>query len=702
MRSQPSHIYLLIAILLAVLLGVTALMRIPPLNPYSASYVETCQAVIIKPTRSNIARPVKHLWLDLESGKLGDIRPTPKQAGIATCDSVSSSNSITYQYLAATDLPSQGLTWVDFSLPIGYPSLVGGRYAVCASQQNLHYIDLHDPSPHPKTVKINQISGDAFVSYCEGNFFVLKEYNAKKPTQNGFAGIYRISGQGPELVAEVDLGPDLLLQDKVLYSTDRKTTRIQRHAFPTGERLDDLPLSEELLEQIKQDKALSLGLISPVLLLVKQDLNATVGGAPETTYTHLNLETQQVYATPEGNWLPARGELFRVENEAGKRKPPAILYESSVNGLKPALSRLAAFSYDENKTLWVRRYETEPTTFGHFEGQLLLGDGRFGLTIDLIDPFTGQTTRRLQPIRHLVWLLPLVVICLLVWTRCWFIITANVLPAWASLTTLATGGLALFTLYLWAWGFIPSYPSVPIFNYCHGIFLGLTTATLAWLVLGRKRIGTRYLPVIGVLSCLLVVARYIFSDDLRYAGEAFVTTLVPACLTMLPVLGLRWLGVQWFRDDHSAPGPDQPASRIVMRDFFIAAACAALLLTTLKPVMDRLQVPEVSELVIIGSVCMTLGSLFIVLTCQHRNHHIAISCELFAFALIASLLVEVLYPFVFSHSLFADRMDYAWVLFRVIATSLVCLHVVLYAYRCQGWRLAKFSGSSVRSNAEIR
>ena len=565
----------------------------------------------------------------------------------------------------------------DFEFPSWF-EIVGERYAVgLEGNRQMNVLDLLEGKYVTLPVKGDYLSEipPAFSGTSnESSFprFYISDFSSNPANPGYEVTIYEIDNAQPKKVETIHFGSDFSVQDNTLFGVSKDKKRIERYSIDDFEKLDDLQLSSEIQEKLSAKPKLALGILDKTLLLTESMPNGAV------QYEHFDLKTQERLSIPQGRWLPARGEL---------RGTPTIFYHS--NG--QVADHLMSFDRDTDQVLWEKEFGHEITCFGRIDEHLIFGDGRYGATIQLVNSRTGKVERQFRPFGFAAWLIPLFVIFAAFWGVLWIRESSAIIPPWLNLIPLAGIPLLLLTAYLVKWDYIPGVPNLHIFNYCHGIFVGLTFAGFSWLILGRTRVGLRYLPVIGILSLLVVICRLIFSD-FRFAAEAFTSTVFPGIVVLLPAALLRWSGFRWKRYlDQGSTGPEvEKQSGIPIRDLFIAAACAAVLMAVLKPVLSRLGFPNLDMHFLVGTTLALIGASVLLICTQSTSK----SALRFAYGLIACLLVVAsrLKPCILSlrdREFFVMRMSFQLVLLRVIVTALLAQFAVLLTYRSRGWRLER-------------
>ncbi|MEM8735668.1 MAG: hypothetical protein AAGG44_15645, partial [Planctomycetota bacterium] len=241
--------------------------------------------------------------------------------------------------------------------------------------------------------------------------------------------------------------------------------------------------------------------------------------------------------------------------------------------------------------------------------------------------------------------------------------------------------------------------SMPIYNFCHGLFLGLANGACLWLVLGRTRFSLRYLPLLGVISLELVICVLTFTE-VRFAGEALVSTLVPAIVACIPMIGIRLAGFRFqLITNPSGAAEDLPENqddrkRLSIRDLLLASFGFAVFVACLKPALEAFQVPTIDVRILIGTGIWMLTTA-VLLTCgQSRLHRLRQLVAVLAIAILAAILVESLYTFVTGQTFGLPRMDQILVIGRVLAAATLTQYCIHSIYAAHGWRLTRAMASA--------
>lgn len=370
-------------------------------------------------------------------------------------------------------------------------------------------------------------------------------------------------------------------------------------------------------------------------------------------------------------------------------------YTVLVDTASQRLSKLVVVSLENESQSWTLDLSTQPSEVYRHGSSLIVVGRKLGCTVQVFDIESGKLKSRWQPFASVAWAAPMMLGLFPVLTLSLFALKPW--PAWASVAITCLLFLTALLGYLWRWDIIPGPPIIPLFNYCHGLFLGLGVAAFAWLTLGNTRISLRYLPAIGVFSLQLLICRFVFSDNFRTAAEAFTTTFIPCLIASVPLVVIRLLGFRCCRVETSS-STSSSNTRVPIRDLFIAAAGAALLSACLRPFFSRLELPEVGLQFVVGSTLLVIGVLA-ALTAQIKQRLIFALGALVATAIYLSLGVDALYEFITGKMPYPASLDYQAVVLRVVATSLVTLWVVLLSFRFDGWRIARTHPSNDRTEA---
>lgn len=393
------------------------------------------------------------------------------------------------------------------------------------------------------------------------------------------------------------------------------------------------------------------------------------------------------YLTLEGNAMSissgrSRSLFYRLEDLFPLKSPENVSYLSSVSDNED-LVLIAEYVDDkiwtsvlnirDNTELWRRPFKNNIIAYDQSGGRATLISQDFGGSFEIFDQITGQTLRRRQPMAWFAWALPLMALCSAVW--CWRLsdyCSSTNRSRWLGFAALGVLFLGPLCIHLLWWGY-DLWP-LELHQYTQGFFVAALTASIAAFIYGADRLVVRSIPVIAIMVCLILLVRSMISDN-ALASEAVVTTILSCAPTALVFLSIRWLPRIFRRSAQEKSN----ASKMPMRDLFLASTLAACVLGAAVPLIRSAQINQfwasnfhmalIAEAIFVASA----GGILLVQLANWRWLMI-----LLIVALLTVVLFEGLYHFVTTkHLLGMARNSYASVLFRVFGTATLVLPFLL-------------------------
>ncbi|MFN3189599.1 MAG: hypothetical protein ACE361_03665 [Aureliella sp.] len=678
-RARPWSAGLILGLGLLIILLIVQIRLQPPLNRYGVGFSEPDQQVLIY-TDTLLPGDVRvfPLRLDLESGELKppDQRPAPQRTGTAQFVLPHA------QRVEAVYRDSNGqLQRERVLIPSrSNGSLISERYVVAFDNERCELIchDLH----HIEQGYVNEKRNGANSGWVTplGNAsrtFMLKEWFS-----NGTDActLFRIENRSLKVIKAWPATPNnqvsTLFFEGEIYRADCAQRMISRHSIEDGTELGQIEFpSEVTAEEIKGGTQIRLARGCFVVS------RPPVPDADTRIYTLPSLKQMSTRRSHSPTVLDVEKPWLLVVDVTSN--PP---------------TRILGWNRMTDEAAWEIEFSVEPTLFENVGDQILLGYPKAGYTFDLIDPSTGNLIRRLQPFAMTVWLLPALCIGFFFWTGA--VALAPIASPLQKIPIVAIVLLIAMLAYLAYWRLIPGYPAVPLFNTCHGLFLGLANAACIWLVFGRTRISLRYLPLLGVISLQLFICILVFFSP-RFASEALVSTLVPALMAGIPMIAIRLTGCrfQLGSTNDSGTGTDSARSatameashskRLSIRDLLLASLGFAVFVACLKPALDFFQIPALDSRIIIGTgIWMLLTTIFLV-GVQSRKRGLRLLTVCAAVTIFAAVMFESLHNFTTGQNLGRPRMDRILVITRVLAAAALTQYFVQFIYASHGWRLTR-------------
>ncbi|MEM8736543.1 MAG: hypothetical protein AAGG44_20095, partial [Planctomycetota bacterium] len=474
---------LALSLVLLIILLVTQIRWQPPLNRYGIGFSKPDQQVLIY---TDMLLPgdvrVFPLRLDLESGELRspDHRPEPRRSGVTQFILPNAQRAEAVYRSTDGQLARKRVVIPSRS----NASLIGERYVVAYDNQrsNLVCHDLHDVEQGYFSEKRNGANSGWVTPLGDSpDIFLLKEWFS-----NGTDActLFRIENRSLKPIKAWPATPNnqvsTVFFEGELYLADSAQRTITRLGVKDGFELGQMEFpSEVTAKEIKSGTQIWLA------------RGCFVVSRPAVP----NADTR-IYTLP--SLKPLSTERSYSPTVLGVEEPWLLVVD--VTSDPP--TRILGWNRSTDEAAWEIEFSIEPTLFENFGDQILLGYPKLGYTFDLIDPASGDLVRRYRPFAATTWLLPTLCIGFLVWVLA--VSRAPVGLPLIKLSIVATIFLLALLAYLGHWRLLPGSPSMPIYNFCHGLFLGLANGACLWLVLGRTRFSLRYLPLLGVLSLELV------------------------------------------------------------------------------------------------------------------------------------------------------------------------------------------------------
>ena len=664
---NKANLLLALSFLFFAALATCVIFWLPPITRYSFGISIPGQDVVISPRTAN--QPSTNLRLELTSRQMLDSRrETPAKTGIHLLN-----NSLGERQFEAGIRDSQGrLRWVDFQCD-GFPILLRDRFAVATKDNQLVSIDLQDDTQPKQFV---DLKGDAFalepIVGSDGQFLVQQRVANLMLDWT----LFSVGSGGLDAKASWPAANPTTQVGSELWELDLPGKAVNIRTLPAGTVTERLSVPPEFY------RAASVSGVE----CFAQGPFFVVSNSAASTQEIFKLPNFAKMNLPSSDLFPAR---------LGSDTDIKVFFD--VAAVDEGL--LLGWDTKNNKLRWEHCVHNEPTLYEKIESNLAIGYPGMGYTIDIIDGVTGRVVDQIQPYRFAVWLLPLLLIGWFTWLVV-YCRRGNKRPILQVLVGSGTS-LAALILYMAYWRLIPGYPQVPLFNYCHGLFLGFAIAAYTWLVFGKTRLSLRYLPLLAVLSLQLFICGFVFSNDYRFAAEAFISTMVPASVVAIPMLLVRWAGFRFenlsrgFLESKDAAKNER---RFPIRDLFIASLGFAIFLACLKPALNWLDLPTIDPLIIFGSASVICGGIAILLSAQSKAAYVRWSCLLLVLFLYLSLVGEALLEFTLGHYwYFPERMSMIPLVYRVIATAFTTQYLIQSAFAGAGWHLCRQQSSVLGS-----
>lgn len=603
-------------------------------------------------------------------------RDVPVEAGVAH------TAGTTRQMLSEFSVrdPDGNLRWVD--LPTDwFPLLIEERYAVWVSNEQGKIIckDLEQPNLESSQLDLLVSTKQYGTSALSENRILITDTTVPPPsTQPDFNRIIEVDdGQLREVARWLNSNVCYQVGDE-LWEFDLTEGLINKRSVMDGKTLETVPFPKQL-GIFGNGKRFNLQLVDKILIVWDNQKNeSSFFLVPELT--PLSVEGKQVYPSLLGT--EGRTAVF-YEMVAGK------------------VDRFIGWDVESDACSWEYRPANECTFFRPVGKDLLIGYPGKGYTFDIVDRASGQLKKRMQPFGFAVWWLPSLFIGWFVWLIA--LLKGSIATPAARIVFSFSVTLLSLIGYMAFWRLIPGPPQVPLFNYCHGMFLGLAIAGFIWLLFGRERLSLRYLPLLGIFVLQLFLCGFVFSNNYRFAAEAFVSTIVPSSLAALPMFVIRWVGFRFSQCEdpaNDANDAEVRSSSFPIRDLFIASFAFALFFAVLRPAMAMLNLPTIDPVVIYGSLTTIVGTICVLMLTQANHPVLRLVSSALVTTLFAILVLEALVEFSLGHPFIFSRMDMEPVVFRVIATALVTQFLIQLAYCASGWRMTRGRKSSVPASLQ--
>ena len=678
---------MLLVLSLPVTIAAFLIIYYPPIGRHSAQYSEATNSVVIHSISPLDVPSGTSLDLDLSTGavRFANQRTPPIASGEGRIDRHPARTHFACEFAAR--FPNGKIDWVEFDFPVR-PTQVAGRFVVGVDNSRIYWRDLSN-SPgilHDRALSMNLQDCTIYALNDGSRRFVVHEWkSAKKAPVNNTAILFEMGDSGPRQLAQWPAGIDFSWFDGRFYCVGPGGKSVQTRDIEDGSDLGKLLLPRDLESRLVSRPQLRLGLIEDMLVVRRPT---------KTSYffAHYDLRTLKAIGLGESPWVLARG------NQPNQM---SLFYKQDGSSRN---AELMGFDRAKNQVAWKYTSIGEPTGFGRTEDAVIVITPNLGLTVDVIDLNSGAIKHRWQPFHWVAFAIPLVWVLFTAWLLCWLHVTAAYIPAWMNVSALSALILGLLMCYLLRWNFVPGYPRLPIFSYCYGIVVGLVASSLAWGALSRVRLTLRYLPAVGILTILLIVSRALFSMNQYFTIDAFVCATILGLLSWVSFLAIRLARFRWIQIESHARDGQKKANRppgIPLRDLFMVLTATAALMASMRPVALQFGLPRVTSLVVIASACHTLGGALLVLTAQSRyavRHGIGFGLSS---TVLLCVSIESIYQFATDQPAFVDRMEYTAVVFRVVATSLLTLLVVLFGFRAQGWRLEHYSKNAKTEQGRV-
>lgn len=642
--------------------------RLPPIYSYGFEYSEPANEVVVfYRTGGGYCDPVR---IRLEDGGLSyNRRELPRKVGLA-----SGLRNNGKKIVSEAGIRDSGniLKWADLETP-AYPLLVDERFAVWVTQEEgkFNCKDLQKPDAEISSIIVDKHVEPFGCALLTSDRILLTSKVVFEAQQCvSFNRIVKLEdGQLREIAKWPNANRCFQVADE-LWEFDLQDLVIRKRSVLDGKVKETIPFPKEMGIS-SSGQRVQLQMLDDVLL-----------------FFEINSNESRFFAMPSMKRLTV-GPGFSP-SLSGTVENSSIFYKMQSGRVGHFLS----WDMEQNAKIWEYKLRSSPTLFRSLGDELLIGSRGNGYIIDFVSRKTGTVTRSLQPFAWAVWLIPVLVFGWFVWVLQFQRnrVVSPIAGVWFAFAVT----LAAVTGYMTFWKLIPGVPQVPLFNYCHGLFLGAAIAGFTWLILGKERLSLRYLPLLGVFILQLFICGFVFSKNYRFAAEAFISTIVPSALTAIPILFVRWAGFRFWLNDKAESEERQAESavRFPIRDLFIASFCFAIFLAVLRPAMTWLNLPAIDPLVIYGSVATVVGTFLVLASTQSK--YLPARCLAFALilALLAMMLVEAMYEFTMGVSLPVDRMSMVPVVFRVIGTGLITQYIIQFAYVSTGWRLTRQAQTS--------
>lgn len=667
----------------------------PPLATYPATYSLATQTLSVEmayATSQTDRVYQRSRFVDLKTGDIltwNELEPV--QTGIMFHDVVSQhpvDPSPDYCGLAAVEDSAGVLQRVPFRFP-AYPTLLDERYLVGFNKRSIYAFDLRSDSV-TQSVELSKSDTAGWIIPLNSipGVFVVMSATSNVPPVKYTATVFRMQDANlEELFAIPGASYDIYGVDgKLLFWEEQQRSFIEYSL--QGDPIGPFELSDEISSRLRDSPSSTLNTDNGLITLSDTSRSPAV-------YEYFDLNSRLNVDLPSDRLVRrVPGELYNAN--------VAVFFQPGVPNSVDE-EKLIGFDLSQNKVLWNREIETEFVEWGLFENSVLLVDRRFGLTVELINSKTGETERSIQPFWAMVLITPTLCLSGIGFAAIWsstspgrpIIQSVGLSKPIVNVAFFSGVLLTCFAAYLRYWHMLPGYPSLAAFNYSHGMFVGLTLASLTWLALGRKRIILRAMPTLLILSGLLAFASWCFAVDKIIAGEALSSTLIPSSIAAFCLLAFRVLGFQWVHIKQSPHtlNEGEPTkshdedSKMPLRDLFIAATGFAVLFAALRPVANSIGVPDVTQLIVSITVYFVSLCIFFTFVTQSANRWLARAGVCVALLLLTALCVENLFQFTTARPLLGfEHFGEELVFLRVATTGALCLFGILFLFRCDGWR----------------
>ncbi len=366
-----------------------------------------------------------------------------------------------------------------------------------------------------------------------------------------------------------------------------------------------------------------------------------------------------------------RTDLVAVRSELSL-DPIVIFYATET-----APRNVVGYDTAAHRVLWEVSASSDYTIVGTAKpDKFILGTDQHGMSVDVIDARTGKKLASYAPFRHFSWAVPMLAVGLGAWIIAWLKSTAaKRIPSWLNVAALSIMALLFFNAHQLATG--TSSQLLVSQSYSVGVLLGLATASATWLVLGRSRFGTRYLPLAAMIVAAISYTRWSF-PGYEYASTGIISILMQHLSAAAIVFGLlRLTGLRLPGREETAKSDDEPTAPWTLRDLFILAAAAAVLIAAARPIFV-FGLPDIDAPRVIALALFAIGSASMLAVGANQRLLVAWACTI-AGALYAALIFESLYHFVTGRELFVGPVGVIQQWFRNSATGIVTSFLVFLA-----------------------